>query len=123
MPPEMGKIEVRIEENPHQSQFAYAGLHVQNAFAASARVIGTGEDLTAMSETTSQRDFVKHFAGRMIPFTRMGAGHARQLAETVNEAQGRGDASLHTDAELGALFVTQLRETTVAPPLNPEATP
>jgi hypothetical protein len=57
-----------------------------------------------MSETTSQRDFVKHFAGRMIPFTRMGAGHARQLAETVNEAQGRGDASLHTDAELGALF-------------------
>jgi hypothetical protein len=63
-----------------------------------------------MSDTLDKRQFVDMFKARAVVVTDLPPGHGRDLADQVNEQEGRGDASLRTKAELSALFEALLRE-------------
>ncbi len=63
-----------------------------------------------MDETLDKRHFVDLFKARAVVVTDLSRGHARTVAEQVNEQVGRGDASLRTKAEYSALFDALLRE-------------
>ena len=63
-----------------------------------------------MDETLDKRHFVDLFKARAVVVTELPPGHARTVAEQVNEQVGRGDASLRTKAEYSALFDALLRE-------------
>jgi hypothetical protein len=57
-----------------------------------------------MQETLDLGQFRDLFRSRSIVLTDLPPGRSRQLAEQVNEAVGRGDATLYAPAELRALF-------------------
>ncbi|MGZ4649376.1 MAG: CotH kinase family protein [Kineosporiaceae bacterium] len=52
----------------------------------------------------TSNDFQDVFKGRAIVLTDLPDGRSRRIAEQVNEAVGRGDATLYTKAEYRALF-------------------
>src|SRR3954471_14210723 len=55
-------------------------------------------------------DFQDVFKGRAIVLTELPDGSSRRIAEQVNEAVGRGDATLYTKAEYRALFAALAAE-------------
>jgi hypothetical protein len=63
-----------------------------------------------MSDTLDKRQFRDQFSDRMLVLDELPGGRARQLAESVNENEGGGDAALHTKAEYSALFEALLQE-------------
>jgi hypothetical protein len=63
-----------------------------------------------MDDTLDKGQFWATFKARVVVVTDLPPGHGRDLASEVNEAQGRGDASLRTEAEYSALFEALLRE-------------
>lgn len=63
-----------------------------------------------MPDMVNQRQFQDRFKGRAIVLTDLPQGRPRGIAEEVNEAVGRGDATLYTKAEYVALFQALLRE-------------
>ncbi len=63
-----------------------------------------------MNDTLDKRQFWDRFKARVVVVTDLPPGHGRDLASQVNEAVGRGDASLRTEAEYSALFEGLLRE-------------
>src|SRR5450755_2171706 len=68
------------------------------------------EGKDAMNDTLDKGQFWNTFKARMVVVTDLPPGHSRDLACEVNEAVGRGDASLRTKAEYSALFEGLLRE-------------
>ena len=70
-----------------------------------------------MNDTLDRGQFWDTFKTRVVVVTDLPPGRGRDLASEVNEAEGRGDASLRTRAEYSALFDGLLREPgTVAAP-------
>jgi hypothetical protein len=63
-----------------------------------------------MNDTLDKGQFWDTFKARIVVVTDLPPGHGRDLASEVNEAVGRGDASLRTEAEYAALFDALLRE-------------
>ncbi len=63
-----------------------------------------------MNDTLDKGQFWDAFKTRIVVVTDLAPGHSRDLACAVNEAVGRGDASLRTRAEYSALFDGLLRE-------------
>ena len=63
-----------------------------------------------MIDTLDKKQFRDTFKARIVVVTDLPPGHGRDLACEVNEAVGRGDASLRTEAEYEALFEALLRE-------------
>ena len=63
-----------------------------------------------MSDTLNKGQFWDTFKARIVVVTDLPPGHGRDLASEVNEAVGRGDASLRTEAEYAALFEGPLCE-------------
>ena len=63
-----------------------------------------------MNDTLDKGQFWDTFKTRMVVVTDLPPGHSRDLACEVNEAEGRGDASLRARAEYSALFDGLLRE-------------
>jgi hypothetical protein len=57
-----------------------------------------------MAESLDAKGLRKLFDDRVVVFTDLPPGPARQLAERVNEKVGRGDATLRTQAEFAELF-------------------
>ena len=51
-----------------------------------------------------QRVFEDRFKNRAVRIADLPPGQARELAERVNQKEGRGDDSLRTKAECSALF-------------------
>jgi hypothetical protein len=64
----------------------------------------------AMKKTLDKGQFWDLFKNRAVVVTDLPPGQGRDLAERVNEAEGRGDASLRTGAEYSALFDLLLRD-------------
>jgi CotH protein len=72
-----------------------------------------------MEDMTMDRTrFQKMFKGRAVVVTQVPPGYARELAQRVNAASGRRDASLRTAAEHLALFDLLLHKAGVAPPAD-----
>ena len=63
-----------------------------------------------MNDTLDNAQFWDTFKARAVVVTDLPPGHSRDVANQVNEAEGRGDASLRTKAEYSALFDALLRE-------------
>jgi CotH protein len=63
-----------------------------------------------MNDTLDKGQFWDTFKARVVVVTDLPLGHGRDLASEVNEAVGRGDASLRTESEYAALFERLLRE-------------
>jgi CotH kinase protein len=63
-----------------------------------------------MHDTLDKSQFLGMFKARIVVVTDLPPGHGRDLASEVNEAVGRGDASLRTEAEFSVLFEDLLRE-------------
>jgi hypothetical protein len=57
-----------------------------------------------VAESLDAKGLRKLFDDRVVVFTDLPPGPARQLAERVNEKVGRGDATLRTQAEFAELF-------------------
>ena len=63
-----------------------------------------------MNDTLDKGQFWDTFKTLAVVVTDLAPGHSRDVANQVNEAEGRGDASLRTKAEYSALFDALLRE-------------
>jgi hypothetical protein len=63
-----------------------------------------------MNDTLDKAQFWDTFKARAVVVTDLPPGHSRDVANQVNEAEGRGDASLRTKAEYSSLFGALLRE-------------
>ena len=63
-----------------------------------------------MIDTLDKGQFWDTFKARIVVVTDLPPGRGRDLASEVNEAVGRGDASLRTEAEYAALFEALLGE-------------
>ena len=58
----------------------------------------------AIKKTIDKGQFWDMFKNRAVVVTDLPPGRSRDLANRVNEAEGKGDASLRTKAEYSALF-------------------
>ena len=58
----------------------------------------------AIKKTIDKGQFWDMFKNRVVVVTDLPPGRSRDLANRVNEAEGKGDASLRTKAEYSALF-------------------
>jgi hypothetical protein len=63
-----------------------------------------------MDDTLDRTQFWDTFKTLAVVVTDLPPGHGRDVAEQVNEAEGRGDASLRSKAEYSALFDALLKE-------------
>jgi hypothetical protein len=72
-----------------------------------------------LPEQVDEHGFRDLFKDRAIVLTDLTPGPARSLAAQVNEAVGRGDATLYTEAEIGALFDALVPGTAVGSPNTP----
>ncbi len=63
-----------------------------------------------MNDKLDKAQFWDTFKALAVVVTDLPPGHGREVAEQINEAEGRGDASLRTKAEFSALFEALLRE-------------
>ena len=63
-----------------------------------------------MDDTLDRAQFWDTFKTLAVVVTDVPPGHGRDVAEQVNEAEGRGDASLRSKAEYSALFDALLKE-------------
>jgi hypothetical protein len=63
-----------------------------------------------MDDTLDRTQFWDTFKTLAVVVTDVPPGHGRDVAEQVNEAEGRGDASLRSKAEYSALFDALLKE-------------
>ena len=63
-----------------------------------------------MDDTLDRTQFWDTFKTLAVVVTDVPPGHDRDVAEQVNEAEGRGDASLRSKAEYSALFDALLKE-------------
>ena len=57
-----------------------------------------------VAEFLDAKGFRRLFHDRVVVFTNLPSGSARQLAERANERVGRGDATLRTRSEFDSLF-------------------
>jgi hypothetical protein len=73
----------------------------------------------AMERCLDKGQFWDDFKNRAVVVADLPPGPSRDLAERVNQAEGRGDASLRTRAEYSALFDLLLRELAAEPASAP----
>ena len=57
-----------------------------------------------MEKVVDKGQFRDMFKGRAVPVRRLPPGRSQDLANQVNEAEGRGDSALRSKAEFSALF-------------------